>query len=80
MLEHVRLHPCVITETAHTETEKHRYMNAINDIIDAQCIYLSLGVQAGVQMGGVQKREIFILIPLTSSTKLRAFGENVKRV
>lgn len=24
MLEHVRLHPCVITETPQTETEKHR--------------------------------------------------------
>ena len=55
-------------------------MNTINDVIDAQCIYLSLGVQAGVQMGGVQRREIFILIPLTSSTKLRAFGENIKSV
>lgn len=52
----------------------------INDLIDAQCIYLTLGVQAGEQMGGVQKRETCILITLTSSTKLRAFGENIKSV
>ena len=32
------------------------------------------------QMGGVQKRETCILITLTSSTKLRAFGENIKSV
>ena len=55
-------------------------MKTINDLIDAQCIYLTLGVQAGKQMGGVQKRETCILTTLTSSTKLRAFGENIKSV
>ena len=24
MMEHVRFHPCFVTETVHSETEKHR--------------------------------------------------------
>lgn len=58
--------------------EDHKNNNDL--MIYAQCIYLTLGVQAGEQMGGVQKRETCILITLTSSTKLRAFGENIKSV
>lgn len=42
MLEHVRLHPCVITETPQTETEKHRWKQKEPHDIVIECMKLSL--------------------------------------
>ena len=44
-------------------------------LIDAWGIYLILKVQ-----DRLCKREMFILVTVTSSTKLRAFVENIKRI
>lgn len=42
MLEHVKLHPCIITETVHTETEKHRWRQKEPHDIVIECMKLSL--------------------------------------
>lgn len=43
MMEHVRFHPCFVTETVHSETEKHRSVSCfINQCstIDVQLMYM----------------------------------------
>ena len=41
----------------------------VNDLINAPCVYLILGVQAGA----LNREEAFIFITVTSSTKLMCF-------
>lgn len=42
MLEYVRVHPCVITETAQTETDKHRWKQKEAHDIVIECMKVSL--------------------------------------
>ncbi|XP_078363001.1 hamartin-like [Oculina patagonica] len=42
MIEHVRLHPCFVTETVHSETEKHRWRQKEPHDIVIECMKLSL--------------------------------------
>lgn len=42
MMEHVRFHPCFVTETVHSETEKHRWRKKEPHDIVIECKKLSL--------------------------------------
>lgn len=48
MLEYVRVHPCVITETAQTETDKHRWKQKEAHDIVIECMKVSLDRKAHV--------------------------------